>query len=290
MTSLRNAFLIFLFLCFSAPASAQISISDVTGAIGKVRNLAEAGGALANGDIEGAQQKLDGAISGPEEVAARALQQIVTNTRDMLRTARDASEAVKSTIYLFQNPDDVVNSARSDFLTSFTELDAINRDAAALHASLTTDPTGFDPYAYQRAMDSGIRSGTSFQTFLAFREKDYGTLGYDPMRRMAGMEAIVTEGEGVRLKLDNSPALTQKEAAAISAKADVDTSIATAAAARELAELNRIKQLEFMDQQAQRAAAQASNDAFLKEVVGEGVRTSNDLLSTQDDLASEVNK
>ncbi len=290
MPTLKIAVLIALLLSIASPASAQIALSDVTGAIGKVRNLAEAGGALANGDLEGAQQKLDGAISGPEEVAARALQQIVTNTRDMLTTARDASEAVKSTIYLFQNPDDVVNSARSDFLTSFTELDAINRDAAALHASLTTSPTGFDPSAYQRAMDSGIRSGTSFQTFLAFREKDYGTLGYDPLRRMAGMEAIVTEGEGVRLKLDNSPSLSQKEAAAISAKADVDTSIATAAAARELAEMNRMKELEFLDQQAQRAAAQAANDAFLHEVVGEGVRNSKDLLSTHDDIASEVNK
>ena len=193
-------------------------------------------------------------------------QEGVRATEATLQAIRDANEAVKSSIFFIQNPDEVLEGARRDFVTSFRELDGINREAASLHASLTSAPTGFDPGAYRRAMDSGINAGNAYQTFLAFREKDYGNLGVESMRTIAGMEVIINDNDQIRQDLEKRSDLSQKDAAAISAKAHVDTSVATAMSARQLTEISRMMQVQFLDAQAARAAedthrAQAIQDA-----------------------------
>ena len=214
-------------------------------------------------------------------------QEGVDTAQRTLAAFRDANEAVKSSLYFLQNPDEVLNEARRDFFTSFRELDTINREAAALHQSLASAPTGFDPSAYRRAFDSAVSAGNAYQTFLAFREKDYGNLGAESLRTLAGMEIIAKENDNLRADLEKRENLTQKEAAAISAKANVDASVAAATSARQLTEMLRLMQLQQMDAQAARLAEDERRAAGLSAAGITGNNAATGLaISAQDDLAS----
>ena len=68
----------------------------------------------------------------------------------------------------------------------------------------------------------------------------------------------------MRRSLENRSTLDQKEAAAISAKANVDSAVASATSARQLTEINRMMQLQFMQQQEAMIAAEAKRAAALE--------------------------
>jgi hypothetical protein len=193
--------------------------------------------------------------------------------QETLGAIRDINQAVQSSVFLIQNPDEVLNSARRDFFTSFTELDGINRDAQRLHEDMRASPTGFDPDAYRRAMNSGIQAGNSYQTFLAFREKDYGNLGAESMRTIAGMELIARDNDQVRANLETRTSLTAAEAAAISAKSNVDTAVATATMSRQIAEMARMNQVTFMDAQAARIAEEERRQKSIQSLTGDQTRS-----------------
>jgi hypothetical protein len=217
-------------------------------------------------------------------------QEGVDVARSTLTAIREANQAVQSSVFFIQNPDEVLNSARRDFFTSFTELDAINRDAARLYEEMRASPTGFDPDAYRRAMNAGIQAGSSYQTFLAFREKDYGTLGAESLRTIAGMEVIATDNDQLRAELENKASLTASEAAAISAKSNVDTAVATATMSRQIAEMARMNQVNFMDAQAARIAEEERRQKAISSVTGgAGASLDNVALpvTATDDLATE---
>ena len=188
--------------------------------------------------------------------------------RETLSTLREINAAVDSTVFLAQHPDEVLRQARENFLLSFSELDAINREALALKQEMRADPTGFDANAYRRALSSTKNTLTGFDLFLAAREKDYGALTEMHLRRTAGIEATLTESRQVQGKVNATTSLSAKEAAAISAKANADTAVATGVTAQSVSDMLRLMTLKAAQEERERFDAEARaalrKDAALK--------------------------
>ncbi|MDP2345738.1 MAG: hypothetical protein Q8O67_32645 [Deltaproteobacteria bacterium] len=198
------------------------------------------------------------------ETARSALDQ----GRETLSTLREINAAVGSTVFLAQHPDEVLRQARENFLLSFTELEAINREAIALKEEMRAGPTGFDANTYRRAFNSTRNTLTGFELFLAAREKDYGALTEMHLRRTAGIEATLSESRQVQAKVNATTSLSQKEAAAISAKANADTAVAAGVTAQSASDMLRLMTLKSAQEERERfdaeARAAARKEAALK--------------------------
>lgn len=209
---------------------------------------------------------------------------------DTLSTLREINAAVQSTVYLAQNPDEILNQAREGFLLSFSELEAINREAIALNQEVRSGPNGFDANAYRRAYDSARNTIGGFELFLAAREKDYGALSEAHLIRTAGIEATLTEDRQIQKRVNAMTSMNQKEAASISAKADVDTAVSTAVTAQSVSDMLRLQKLEAAEREKERFEAEAIA-AERKEAARKQAENANNALNLQlapgDDLAGD---
>jgi hypothetical protein len=175
-----------------------------------------------------------------------------------LGTLREINAAVDSTIFLAQNPDEILKQARENFLLSFSELDAINKEAIALNQEVRRGPTGFDANSYRRAYDSSRRSLPGFDLFLAAREKDYGALTERHMVRTAGIQATLNEDRELQNRVNNTTQLTAKESAAISAKANVDTAVSAGVTAQSVSDMLRLMTLKAAQEEQDRFKVEAA--------------------------------
>lgn len=203
--------------------------------------------------------------------------QILTATEQSLETARYSLQALRSATevvdefrYLRNNPDEIFDAAASAFYTTFPELEAITREAAAIRQNLSGSSTGrINPFALRELFNNiAGASGSGYQTIIALDEAAYG-LSREHMFTMEKLSDIRTQTEAIRR--ESMLALTPQGAAVITAKAAAQQAVVQSEAAAALAEILRIQKQQYVRgvDAASRSSAQVSLQATGLQSVGD---------------------